>query len=63
MSIATQAFRRLPLAARHAAQGTVEWVIGTAVLALIGITAWTAVGGAITAAFNRLVATLAQSGV
>jgi hypothetical protein len=63
MSIGTRAIRRLPLVARHAAQGTVEWVIGTAVLAFVGIAAWTAVGGAITAAFNRLVATLAQSGV
>jgi hypothetical protein len=47
---------------REPAQSTVEWVVGAAVLAFVGLAAWTAAGGAITAAVTRLVGLLAQAG-
>ena len=48
---------------RQAGQATVEWVIGAAVLAFVGLGAWTVAGGAITAAVTRLTGLLAQAGV
>ena len=63
MENTTRTSRRRRSAGRYPGQATVEWVIGAAVLAFVGIAAWTAAGGAITAAVTRLVATLAQAGV
>jgi hypothetical protein len=48
--------------ARQAGQSTVEWVIGAAVLAFVGMAAWTSAGTAISAAFTRLVGLLGQAG-
>jgi Flp pilus assembly pilin Flp len=45
-----------------AAQTLVEYSIVAAVMALIGITAWQAVGTAITDAINRAVSSLTQAG-
>jgi hypothetical protein len=54
---------RLAAQVRQRAQSTVEWVIGAAVLAFIGMAAWTSAGAAITAAFTRMVAILNSAGV
>jgi hypothetical protein len=56
------AIREIAASARQPAQATVEWVIGAAVLAFVGLAAWTTAGGAITAAVTRLVGMLAQAG-
>ncbi len=55
--------RSIAIYGRQEAQSTVEWVIGAAVLAFVGLAAWTAAGGAITAAVTRLTGLLAQAGV
>ena len=47
----------------QSAQSTVEWVIGAAVLAFIGMAAYTAAGAAITSAFTRMVGILNSAGV
>ena len=63
MELATRIIHRASIASGSRGQATVEWVIGAAVLAFVGIAAWTAAGGAITAAVTRLVGLLAQAGV
>jgi hypothetical protein len=63
MRTTTRTIHKLSIARRYRGQATVEWVIGAAVLAFVGIAAWTAAGGAITAAVTRLVGLLGQAGV
>jgi len=63
MELASAIIRAVRQSGRQAGQATVEWVIGAAVLAFVGLAAWTAAGGAITAAVTRLTGLLAQAGV